>query len=665
MITNIKKCIKCFLMTAAAAAVFALPAAADTENKDLAASAQFTLPNGFEYSTDIIAQGNKNIDENDGQSVNGKQYSFVFPYYAQEQEITLNFSNIDLMYKDGVQYTDTGRYIMEEGEYTALAYGKEYPVIIKYTSDIYQVYLALEEGIDSLEVDKNKRIKGEIVITNGITTEYSGGLEYITGRGNSTWMVRKKPYSIKLSSKTGLFDMGASRKYALKALYTDNSMVRDAIALKLGEEAGIKYNPKGRFVDLYVDGEYRGLYYLSEKIEVSRSRINIQDLDYVNEQLNPGVNLKELERLGETSEDANKIKGGYKWIDIPNDIAANLGGGYLLEHDIGSRYDDANAGFVSDYGQPVVIKSPEYASKGQVEYIREYYQQFEDALLSDDGYNSLGKHYSDYIDVESFAKMYVFQEYALNQDAARSSSFMYKEINGKLTMCTVWDLDRGFGFDGMMRDVNLKDPQSIGATISTRDRKKEECIFALLCQHAEFRRMAAKCWEENFAPHIQSVIEESEIQEALVRDSVETNYLRWIRERIGFEDFISENIWVREFLQLRAEFMSEFMSPDAVYVSYKRNGADGAMLDKYSYMPGDKATVLENEFDGGDAQFLGWNTAADGSGTAYMPGDVIGIEGEDVVLYAQWDGISAEAETTPIKANLFTVLTGWLQKIFR
>ena len=646
-------------------ALFALPSSAAEDKKQISAAAHFTLPDGFEYTADIIDERKYIYDENHVLIDHYKQYSFVFPHSIKGREVVLEFSNIDMLYKDGKEYHSGKSYLLEEGEYTISAGGKEHPLIVKYTSDIPQMYLTLEDELSDIESDKSLKTKGKIVIKDGGTTEYDGALEYIKCRGNSSFLLTKKSYNIKLAAKTDMFGMGASRKYAVMPFYFDFSSVREPVAALLGKLAGIEYCMDGSFVDMYVNGEYRGLFYLTERVEIDPSRISIFDLEDVNGQLNPKVDMEALENLGDTGEDSYSIKGGYKWVDIPNTMADSLGGGYLLEYDLDKRYDAEKSGFVSNYGQPVVIKSPEYATKGQVEYIREYYQQFEDALLSDDGYNAYGKHYSDYINVESFAKMYVFQEYALNLDAAMSSAYMYKDVNGKLTMCTVWDMDNAFGRDLEIDGISLKDPEAIWATVSTQKRKQEKCIFTLLCQHEEFRQLAAKCWEENFAPHIDTVIGRAAELEVLITDSAAANQLRWIPDNGGIEIFTDANEWLREFLQRRAEFMSEFFSSKAQYVSYKRNGAEGVVLDKYSYMPGSEVVVAENGFDGGNADFTGWNTKADGSGKSYQPGDIITIEDDGVVLYAQWNGLEVQDTAAAVQPlGLWHRIKGWFASLF-
>ena len=122
---------------------------------------------------------------------------------------------------------------------------------------------------------------------------------------------------------------------------------------------------------------------------------------------------------------------------------------------------------------------------------------------------------------------------------------------------------------------------------------------------------------------------------------------------------------LQSYIRERAAFMNSFLSPAGRYVIYMRNGQSvGTVLDAATYMPSDTATAMENSFET-DAQFTGWNTKADGSGTAYMPGDTITIGSEDVVLYAQWEGQTASSAQQQMQsASLLAKIKTFFRKFF-
>lgn len=111
----------------------------------------------------------------------------------------------------------------------------------------------------------------------------------------------------------------------------------------------------------------------------------------------------------------------------------------------------------------MVLKSPEYATEAQAKYISGYWQELEDALYSETGYNSLGKHYTEYIDIVSWAKQYLIQEWTSNWDAGLTSNFFYKDVDSKLFAGPLWDFDTAIGNSEGRDGINLKDPTNLHA----------------------------------------------------------------------------------------------------------------------------------------------------------------------------------------------------------
>ena len=234
------------------------------------------------------------------------------------------------------------------------------------------------------------------------------------------------------------------------ANYTDQSALHNALAFTLGDALGVPYNIEYRFTNLYIDGEYRGLYMICEKVQVDSSRVDIEDLEKATEKANPDVDLEKLISVSKNSGAVvnSTIVKSYKYVSgitDPEDIT----GGYLVELD--NNYGTSEpCYFQTDNGNTYVIKSPEYASRAQVEYIATIFADMEEAIYSDTGYNSKGKHYTEYIDAESFAAVYTVQELMKNWDAYTSSMFFFKDadkdgVQSKIYMGPLWDLDNTLG----------------------------------------------------------------------------------------------------------------------------------------------------------------------------------------------------------------------------
>ena len=126
---------------------------------------------------------------------------------------------------------------------------------------------------------------------------------------------------------------------------------------------------------MYLNGYYAGLYQLTEKVEVGKERVDIMDLSAENKKWNDP-----------SQEYAAFEKGNERGIQLPRQ-PEDITGGYLMEWDIDGRYGEGTSSFRTDRGQSVLLKEPSMASEEEVAYIREFVQEFEDALYTEDGVN--------------------------------------------------------------------------------------------------------------------------------------------------------------------------------------------------------------------------------------------------------------------------------------
>ena len=97
----------------------------------------------------------------------------------------------------------------------------------------------------------------------------------ISGHGNSTWTQPKKPYNLKFEKKVNLLGLGKAKKWVLFANYLDDTQLRNDIAYYIGRMLGGEWQQGGEFVELNIDGDYRGLYYLTQKVEIGKDLIDL------------------------------------------------------------------------------------------------------------------------------------------------------------------------------------------------------------------------------------------------------------------------------------------------------------------------------------------------------------------------------------------------------
>lgn len=317
-------------------------------------------------------------------------------------------------------------------------------------SNLGAVYLKTAHGnLDYLNLHDTIEETGSVLMldADGVT-QYQGDIGEIERHGNSSWDYSiKKPYNIKLPEKQNLYGMGKAKKWVLISNYLDHSMLRNALTTEICKQTDMPYTSDYVFVDLYADGDYRGTYQLYEKIQIQKQRVNIRDLEEETEALNE-KELKEYPRkqVSETGTISYEVDS-YRCFDIPNN-PEDITGGYLLQFQTYNRYDGRNkvqSGFVTQRGQAVQLSSPKYASEAQVLYMKQFMQELEDAIYSPDGKNSLGRHYSEYLDVESLIRGYLIQEFTINPDGQKTSFFFWKDSDltgdGKLHYGPAWDFD--------------------------------------------------------------------------------------------------------------------------------------------------------------------------------------------------------------------------------
>jgi hypothetical protein len=215
----------------------------------------------------------------------------------------------------------------------------------------------------------------------------------IRGRGNSTWAMPKKPYRLNLNEAASLLGMPAARNWALLANYADKTLLRTALAFCVSETLGMEYTPKSRFVELTLNGQYDGVYQLTEHVEVAPHKVNI----------------------GPETESSN---------------------GFFIEHD--GMYAQEPAWFISSMELPFVFKSD--PTPQQMTAIEQYVNDVERRLNTD--FASLAER----VDIDSFVNLYLVNELLKNNDAFHfSSTFLFRRQDENLRFGPPWDFDIAAG----------------------------------------------------------------------------------------------------------------------------------------------------------------------------------------------------------------------------
>lgn len=437
---------------------------------------------------------------------------------------------------NGVAYTETKKLAEVFGDKTEITLtvdDNDYKVVLIKESKVASVFIATESGnLDFVHAKKGNEENGFIEIADplGITV-WEGELE-IKGRGNSTWEMEKKPYNIKLAKKVDLFGMGKTKKWSLIANHGDASLIRNVLAYEAAERAGMPYTPQFTPVDVYINNDYMGSYLLTTRVGIDGSSVDIEDLEGNTEDVNK-ADLDTYARGGDYGTFAGLLEGTKKWYEIPND-PEDITGGYIIEMELANRYADEASGFVTTRSQPFTMKTPEYASKAQIEYISNYYQKVEDAIYNGASMNELDV----LVDVESLAQMYLINEWASNMDASLTSTYFYKPAGDKLYAGPVWDFDIAFGNnDGGRFGNDYNDPEKFtvcynrmyrNTVFGSWDIDEQPTVFNVLTKNAGFVAEAEKVWNNGTKAAVANTIKwVNDEYVPFIEGSAVANAIRW------------------------------------------------------------------------------------------------------------------------------------------
>ncbi len=293
---------------------------------------------------------------------------------------------------------------------------RRYAVVTEYVpTRIPTIVIEVENGavIDSLTEYKVATIKINSENTNGEFPSLETTTVNIRGRGNSTWGWDKKPYKLKFPQKTSVLGMTANKDWTLLANYADKSLIRNPVAMHMASVLdGMPFAMHQYPVDLFVNGEYLGVYTLGEQIEVKKDRVDI-DVD---------LNVN------------------------------NVDTGYLLQIGGTSSADTWDVTcFYTNFLRYVKIEEPEdeYLTRERVKYIKDWCIAADNAVVA-------GVGYEEYIDVDTLIDWVILHELTYNLDSCfHRSVFIVKQAGGKLQMGPAWDFDLAMG--NMSRDYGKYD----------------------------------------------------------------------------------------------------------------------------------------------------------------------------------------------------------------
>ena len=326
----------------------------------------------------------------------------------------------------------------------------------------------------------------------------------IKGRGNATWLQPKKPLQFKLPSRVDLFGLGKHRKWILLANFMDYTNLRTDTALYIEKMVGEKFAYQGKFVELYVDDSYEGLYYLTRGIGVGKNAVDLRD---------PLGVLVELDNIyGEMEESY----------------------------------------FVTSNGERLTIKDIVVDDNAEVAMadFMESFNALETAIKVWD-YQKI----TELIDVESFVQYYLISEMTANPDAYFTSQYFYKDgIEDKIHAGPAWDFD-----------VSLNNMEVRSEFLANADMTKNIAteyfeniddqymqwsrLFARLIKFPEFRAEVERVFNERLSGRKRELLKHVFGQAAKIYAAAMRDGKRW-----GKEGYVGDVKRLLEWLDARYDY---------------------------------------------------------------------------------------------------------------
>ena len=320
---------------------------------------------------------------------------------------------------------------------------EEKTVQSEWEMTVPQIRVTTEEGNGTTLQKEDGYQNAQITITDVDGSALSDSCLFKV-RGNTTALswITKKPYTFKFEKKKDVLGLGKGKKWALIANAFDPTLLRNITAFELAKELGLEYTSNYKVVELWVDDSFRGCYVLFEPVQEGKDRVNI-------------------------------------------DIEGNAGKkDFLIEYEKMREEDDVT--YFKAGGLRFIASEPEEPTDEQLEYITSTMQDIYNTLRTGNREKTEEK-----IDVDSFAKFFLLNEYLKTFDFDMSSVFFYYK-DGKLYAGPPWDYDLSLGNgnpDYSARGAATHNPEGVFANKN---------LFYYLARQSWFIDEVTKVYREHY-----------------------------------------------------------------------------------------------------------------------------------------------------------------------
>ena len=344
----------------------------------------------------------------------------------------------------------------------------------------------------------------------------------IRGRGNASWQAPKKPYRLKLGAKAALCGMKKSKHWVLLTEYNDwQAHGRNYFGMLISRMMNMPWTPGIVPIELVLNGDYMGMYFLLENIRIDKNRVNITEQD-----------------------------------NFATD-SAEITGGWLLEID---NYNEPNQIKLKDRNtiMRITYHSPDSLSDSQLAYITDLVTRANDAVNTNAKNDTT---WETLIDIDAMARFYVVNEVIDNQEAFSGSCWFYKDRGDstKLIFGPVWDFGSAQGRNNC-KTFLYENPPSYAVNHWIQE----------LVKFPRFQMALRKHWRhyrDNVYPQLQTEVTK---YKNLVINGLAADYKRWGDKSATEVGYYTQRIM--KLFKSKYEFLQPIWDEDFTYLPGDING---------------------------------------------------------------------------------------------
>ena len=472
------------------------------------------------------------------ESENGYSYAFL-PAFVALEDMKFNVPFTLRAYIDGnaISSGDSCKDVIINHEYQFTVNNRSTTLVFCRSSNIASFFIDTSTGtMEHIHQDQQREENAAVRLyssdgTLGCSELYAS----IKGRGNTTWWYDfyKKPYVLTFPSQESLLEMPPSIKWILLANTEDESHLRNKIVFDTANSLIPGFAPESRYVDLYLNGEYAGLYLLTEKVGLDS-------------------NLPEL--------------------DVNN-------GEFLCSIEIASRVSGFPHSFETATGRSMEIVEPQNVSSDEALRIQSLVNTMEAAIFSGNASTLVNT-----LDIDSWATRYLIDEVFANVDSDNTSSY-FSHSDGVFRAGPVWDYDLSFG--DYLKYLEYNRFYSYPSVFICKDMPYNS---ALLSNEA-FRERMVELYCEKVLPLVSDLaLQGLENQYSLIEDSVKMNALRFGHTDVLATPVVQE---MCDYLSARIDFLSSAWIDGKEYCSVDFYYPSGDIL---LYTAAERGTTVNPDF---------------------------------------------------------------------